>query len=186
MNKIAIAALACLLSQAVQAAPYFRLIDPSHPIIGAGLLIAPKDPLNTVAITDLALITHSTADGTIIPKSWQQILPPESWVPLQIGFGGSLRGDAVIAPGTSANIAPVLAAALLHGVDSNSAGWARAFKSALTGQGPGQLRLGGAMQGSLVKGGVFQSAKEMFPGRGIGEILGNAARIDVGYAWSFR
>lgn len=167
------------------AGSYFRLIDPAHPQIGAGLLISPKAPLETVAVTDLALITHSTADGTIIPESWRSVLPPESWVPLQVGFGGSFAGEATIAPGTSANLSPVIAAMLLRGVDSNSSGWAKALKTALSGNGQGQIRLGGALAGVVVRQGAFQSAKAAFPGQGALDIIGRAARVNVGYAWRF-
>lgn len=178
------AALICLGTQA-QASPYFRLIDPSHPHFGAGFLISPKDPTNTAGITDLAIITHSTADGTIIPATWQTIIPPESWVPFQIGFGGSFKGEAVVAPGTSANIAPIIASLTLRGVDQNSAGWARAVKTALMGTSGGGVRLGGSLAGVMVREGHFQSFKAAFPGQGFAEIVSNSARIDVGYAWSF-
>lgn len=177
------------LEKASQPAPpakhYFRLLNPHHLVIGAGFLIAPKTPLQTSSVVDLALITHSTQDGTIIPQSWQDWLPPESWVPLQVGFGGSFAGDAVGAIGTSANIAPIVASTLLHGVDKSSSGAAQAVKTALAGSDNGGIRLGGEVAGQICKGGTLQSAKEAFPGRGIGEILGNAARVDFGYAWKF-
>lgn len=179
-------ALALLMvASSSYAGPYFRLIDPAHPQVGAGFLISPKNPLDTTAVSDVALVTHSVADGTIIPESWRGIFPPVAWTPLQVGFGGSLRGDATIAPGTSANIAPAVASLLMRGVDENSSGAARAVKAALTGSGPGQIRLGGALACTLTKGGAFQSAKDACPGQGPLEIIGNAARVSVGYAWKF-
>lgn len=174
--------LACIPASAT---PYFRPIDPNHPQVGAGFLISPKDPIKTMAVSDLALITHSTKDGTIIPDNWQSLIPPESWVPLQIGLGGSFTGSATIAPGMSANLAPIVAANLLRGVDGNSSGVAQAIKTALVGSGQGYIRLGGALAGDIVNDGHFQSLKAAFPGRGIEEIIGNAARINVGYAWKF-
>lgn len=174
-----------LLSMSASANPYFRPIDPNHPQVGAGFLISPKDPIKTMAVSDLALITHSTKDGTIIPDSWQGIIPPESWVPLQVGLGGSFSGSATIAPGASANLAPIIAANLLRGVDHSSSGAAQAVKTALVGSGQGYVRLGGALAGDIVNEGHFQSLKAAFPGRGVGEIFGNAARIDFGYSWLF-
>lgn len=177
-------ALICFGSTA-HANPYFRLINPSHPQVGAGFLISPKSPLDTTAITDIALVTHSIADGTIIPESWRSVFPPVAWTPLQLGFGGSLKGDAIIAPGTSANIAPAVASILMGRVDGSSSGAAQAIKAALAGSGPGQIRLGGALACTLTKAGVFQAAKDACPGRGPLEIIGNAARVDAGYAWRF-
>lgn len=182
--KSLIAALLFLPSLSF-ASPYFRLLDLSHPQVGAGFLIAPKDPLSSIAVTELALLTHSAADGSIVPASWQSVLPPESWVPLQAGFGGSFNGELTLEAGSSANIAPVVGSLLLRGVDQNSSGWAAAIKSALVGSPDGGIRLGGALAGITVKNGVFQSAKEAFPGQGFLEIVSNAARVDFGYAWKF-
>lgn len=174
-----------LLASSAQASPYFRLIDPTHPRFGAGFLVSPKVPTETMAITDLALITHSTEDGTIVPESWQTFIPPESWTPLQLGFGGSFNGTLTIAPGMSANVAPILAALLLHGVSHSSSGAAQAVKTAMEGRDSGGFRLGGALAGVLLRDGQFQSAKAAFPGQGFLDIVGNAARVNVGYSWNF-
>lgn len=182
--KLLIAIALLVLPSITIASPYLRLFDPAHPQVGAGLLISPKTPSRTLAVTDIALVTHSTADGTIIPESWQPFLPPMAWG-LQLGVGGSFTGEATIAPGLSANLAPALAALALSKVDGQSAAWAQALKTALSGSSQGQLRIGGALAGIVAKEGHFQSAKAAFPGRGVGEILGNAARVDVGYAWKF-
>ncbi len=174
-----------LLPAAANARPYFRLMDPSHLNVGAGFLISPKDPASTIAITDLTLVTHSVEDGTIIPESWRSVFPPVAWTPLQVGFGGSLRGEAVIAVGTSANVAPSVAALLMRGVDGQSSGAAKAVKAALNGSGPGQVRLGASLACSATRGGVFQSAKQACPGQGLLDIVGNSARASVGFAWKF-
>lgn len=165
--------------------PYFRLFDAAHLQKGAGFLISPKDPKATFGIVDVALVTHSTSDGTLCDRvnpsrSW---CIPESWVPLQLGLGGSFNGEATVAPGTSANLSPIIAATVLRGIDKNSSGWAQAVKAAFQAENGSGLRLGGALAGVAVRQGHFQSAKAAFPGRGIGEILGNAARVDVGYSW---
>ena len=183
MKKLILSLLLSVPS-AAQARPYFRILDLSHPQIGAGLLIDPRAPERTLAVTDLAIITHSVEDGSMIPESWRPVVPPIAWA-FQIGAGGSFQGEATIAPGVSANLAPSIAAVALRGVDSSSAGWARAIKSALTGQGQGQLRIGGALAGVLVREGHFQSVAAAFPGRGFAQIIANAARVNVGYAWRF-
>lgn len=184
MIKI-IALLLLGLPQVAHAVPYFKFIDPNHPQMSAGFLISPKAPLDTVGVIDLALVTHKAGDGSIIPLSWQSIIPPESWVPVQIGVGGSFRDELTIAPGTSANVAPIIAANLMRSVDANGSGFASALKLALQGSAQGQIRIGGALAGKVVKNGQWQSAKEAFPGQGIGEIIGNAARIDFGFGWQF-
>lgn len=167
------------------ASSYFRPIDPSHLQIASGCLIAPKIMSQTSCVTDLALITHSDKDGSIIPESWRSILPPESWVPLQIGVGGNFNGEAVVAPGMSGNLSPVLAGLILRNVNENDGSGLAGVKSFMLGHASYQLRLGGALQGLWVHEGHFQSMKAAYPGRGIGEILGNATRLDVGLGWSF-
>ncbi len=182
MNKI----IALMLFAAPAfAGPYFRPIDPHHLQYGAGFLISPRTPQKTAGVTDIALITHSSTDGSIIPDAWQGYLPPESWTPLQVGVGGSFTGDALIGLGTSANIAPVVAGVLLHGVDASSNGWAAATKTALLGQSSSSIRLGVALAASVIQGGRFQNAKSSLPGEGFAEIVSNAARLDVGWAWKF-
>src|SRR5438552_3585414 len=101
MKKFALVAVVLSLARSGWAGPYFHLIDPAHMQMSAGFLISPKTPSNTAGVTDLAIVTHSSADGTVVPEKWQSVLPPESWVPLQVGFGGSFKGEAIIAPGTS-------------------------------------------------------------------------------------
>jgi hypothetical protein len=185
MTRLLLAAALAASASVASAAPYFRLLDPAHPQVGASFLISPKSPGATIGVTDVALVTHSPADGTVIPDAWRPYVPPVAWTPLQLGAGGSLRGDAIVAPGTSANLAPAVAALLLRGVGASSSGWAQALQAALTGTGPGQIRLGVAFAGLAVRNGTIQSAKEAFPGRGLGEIVGNSARLDCGAAWRF-
>ena len=175
--------LMCAGAMAALATPYFRLMDPSHPVIGAGFLISPKALDKTYGVTDLALITHSVVDGTIIPESMLPYFPPVAWVPLHVGGGGSFKGNVIVDIGTSMNISPTVAALLLYGVDNRSQGWAGAVKRVLEGSGSVSLRIGGSLAGNLVKDGAFQSAKEMFPGAGIGEIISNNSMLNFGMAW---
>jgi hypothetical protein len=183
--KRMIAAFLLMVPMAASATPYFRLIDPSHLQVSAGFLISPKNPSDTAGVTELALITHSTADGTIIPQSWQSIIPPESWVPLQIGAGGSFSGDAIVDFGTSMNLSPIIANTALRWINSASGGFLQGIKNALMGSQSGQIRIGYALEGKAVQGGTFQSWSGMFPGHGFGQIIGNASRIDTGVGWKF-
>lgn len=98
--------------RAAFAAPYFRPIDPAAPQIGARLLLDPRAIKNSAGVSDIALVTHSTADGSIIPGAWRGIIAPEDWTPLEIGGGGSFSGNGIIDAGASANIAPQLAGIL--------------------------------------------------------------------------
>lgn len=182
--KTLLTAVLLLSATIVNAGPYFRPLDPHHLQYGAGFLVSPKNPLDTTAMMDLALITHSTADGTIVPDNWQSFIPPESWVPLQAGFGGSFQGAATVSLGASTNMAPIMAATLFRAVDKNSSQFAQATKTALAGSPKGGFRLGLALAGLATKDGHFQSLNEMFPGRGFAAIIGNAYRVSVGYAWN--
>ena len=60
---------------------------------------------------------------------------------------------------------------------------AQAVKKALEGNGKVSVRLGGSLAGYWVRDGKFQSGKQMFPGEGFGEIMGNAAMLNFGVAW---
>ena len=86
---------------------YFKLIDLAHPQLSAGALIDPGDLKETLAVTDVAIVTHSNKDGSLIPQSWQSLLPPESWVPLQVGGGGN-AGSYIMNIGSSYNFIPVV------------------------------------------------------------------------------
>ncbi len=177
--------LVLLFAAARSEAAYFRLLDPRHIQQSAAMLYDPAGLDNSMGVTDIAIITHSTLDGSIVPERLQGYLPPEDWSPLALGFGGSLRGDAVVSAGASVNIAPQIGAMLLKAVDSNSPQWAQVIKGAFLGSGNGKLRIGWAEMGTAVKAGVFQSAKEAFPGRGALDILHRAGRIEVGWAWTY-
>jgi hypothetical protein len=164
---------------------YFRGIDVAHPEVAMGFDIAPKDLSQTTGITSLALITHSDKDGTLIPERLQAYIPPVSWAPLAVGFGGSFKQEVVLDIGTSANVSPAVAKLLMRGVDSSTTGWAAAIKRALEGESKAQIGLGVSLGGSWVKDGVFKSMKQMFPGCGPLEIVGNAARLSVNGGWKF-
>ena len=188
MKNIASVIVALMLCVGVSKAEdqkYFRLMDISHPQMGAGVNFSLVDPGRTSATTDIALVTHSVKDGTIIPASIQPYYPPVAWTPLQLGLGGSFAGDFVGTIGTSGNLSPTLAAIMLRGVSKSSNPALQALKSALEGSSSGIIRLGFVFQGEIVRGGQFQSFQAMFPGEGFGDILYNALRLNTGLAWKF-
>lgn len=73
-------ALVVLLAGPATASPYFRLVDPSHPEPVFGALVDPYHTGQTEAATLLPLITHSPADGCILPS-----IVCESWSPAAVG-----------------------------------------------------------------------------------------------------
>lgn len=169
---------------------YFRLMDPNHVHQSAAVLVDPNGNQPNVAVTDIAIFTHSTEDGSIIPASWQAYVPPENWSPLELGGGGSakvyaghLSGSAVLHIGSSVNLAPQLGALFLAKVDKTSAPALQAVKNAMLGVGGSGVRLGGGLGGTVVKDGVFQSVKEAFPGQGVVDIVKKSGRLTVGYSW---
>jgi hypothetical protein len=87
-------------------AGYFRPIDIKHPQTSLGVFSDLKSHSDTGA--NLALITHSTADGCIIPNF---CIP---WTPLAIGgsFGKELGGPSITL-GASANLLPGVEAGML-------------------------------------------------------------------------
>jgi len=115
-----------------QASPYFRPLDISHPQVSAGAIFSAQGIQQSVGVTDLALITHSTADGSIIPASLQKWIAPEDWVPLQIGAGGSFSGSAIINVGASVNVAPQIASLAIEGLGKSSSATAKALEAALS------------------------------------------------------
>jgi hypothetical protein len=162
--------------------PYFRF----RPTAGAGLIFAPQDPSNSGGVTDLALWTHSTKDGSIMPSFLRPYLPPIAWAPLQIGQGGSFNGDYIVTAGGSMDFSPALAHLLMKGVDSRGSGFLPGLKAALESQSQGlQFRLGIVFAGSLVRGGTWQPLNQAFPGSGLPDIAYRAMRFNVGPAWEF-
>jgi len=172
------------------AGTYFHLMKASAIHQSASISIDPNGVEPTVGVTDIAIITHSTADGTIIPARWQSWLPPEDWAPLTLGGGGNpaiqngkLAGTSVITTGMSVNIAPQIGAFAFKNVGSGSALWLQALKAAFLGYNGSGVRMGGGFAGDVARNGVIQSPKEMFPGQGLGDVLKKATRATIGFAW---
>jgi hypothetical protein len=111
--------LAILMLAAAQAGatPYFRLIKPGNIQPSVGALYTVSDLKKTNTVTDIAIITHSTADGSLIPVAWQKWVAPEAWTPLQIG-GGYGAGNAVLNFGCSTNVLPELSLLTVRLIDA--------------------------------------------------------------------
>jgi hypothetical protein len=182
--------LLALAAAPAGANPYFRFMGMKdgtlHPTVGAGISINPNDLSDSVAVpSDLAIITHSVDDGTIIPDALQKYFPPTAWTPFSIWYGGSLSGKAVGGYGTSLNVSPAISALLLSKVSSASSGWAGALKKALDGSSSTQIRLGYALSGTMLDSGKVLPVKDMFPGQGLPDIIKRGSRLMVGAAWTF-
>lgn len=176
--------LLMLVSVGASASPYVRPFDPVdiHQSAGCGFDTTGNAPM--ACTTDTAVLTHDTADGSIIPWQWQPLLPPEDWA-LSFGGGGDLHGEAVINGSLTANVAPQIASLLFKGVSTTSPQWEQGVKTFVDGSGNVSLRLGVGFYGDFVKQGHFQSASATFPGKGFGDILNRAKRAEVGLAWKF-
>lgn len=96
-----------LAATRAQARPYFRPLDPSHPQPVAGALLDPSRLGDTSAASLLPLVTHSPADGCLLPT-----VVCEDWTPLAVGAAmnaGKLTFD--VAP--LANVLPWMQSAAL-------------------------------------------------------------------------
>jgi hypothetical protein len=100
-GKKAMAAGLLLVAVPASSAPYFRLIDPKHPQIIAGVWTDPTGKDRPYYGSSIALITHSTKDGSLF-ESVQS-----DWALLTVG-GGYGNGEAFAAIGPSANLAPAV------------------------------------------------------------------------------
>lgn len=137
MNKLSLLIISLFLSSPAFCSPYFRFAgsESKGPFSGgwdvdAGDISAFSNG-EQYGVTDVALITHSTKDGTIIPQSWQKYIAPEDWVPLQIGGGGSFQGSAIINFGSSVNLAPQVFTPLFNALGSSKP-WVNQLRSVLT------------------------------------------------------
>jgi hypothetical protein len=183
--KLLLASLLALLAASSHATPYARPFDAKniHQSAGCGFDTTGNSPM--ACTTDIAILTHDTSDGSIIPWAWQPLLPPEDWA-VSVGGGGSIKGEAVINASATSNVAPQLASLALKGITNSSPAWAQDVKTFAEGTGALQLRLGIGFYGNAVVQGHFQSFAAAFPGRGIGDILNRAKRLEVGVAWKFK
>src|ERR1035437_7961033 len=123
-GKMLVAVVVLLAVGAVKAmaAPYFQEASPSYLPIGAGATFSMKGQGFGSAQfgNTYGLIFHKAdKNNTLVPESWQSIIPPESWVLLQVGWAGT-AGNYKVLFGSSLNLAPNIQNALSHA--ANSAG----------------------------------------------------------------
>ncbi len=101
MKKLIVAVSLMIVGKA-QAAPYFRPIDLAHIQQSGGVYYGTDG--RGQAGTAVALITHSTKDGCLLPS-----VVCEDWSPLT--FGGTFTGpNKLLAIGPSFNLAPLIKA----------------------------------------------------------------------------
>lgn len=104
-----------LLASTAQAAPYFRLLDLAKPQVSAGALVDPENSGNSSAASMLAVVSHSTRDGCLLPS-----VVCEDWTLLAVGVSAN-SGKTLLALGPSINVAPLAKALLLRGLNAVSA-----------------------------------------------------------------
>lgn len=121
-------AVLMLVSSSVNASPYFRLIDPSHPQPVVGALIDPSELGNTSAASLLPIFTHSTADGCLLPS-----IVCEDWTPLAVGASIN-AGNVTLDVAPLANVLPWVQVAALSLLPSSWAG----VRSVISGAGGSQ------------------------------------------------
>ena len=147
-----ILALMLGLSASANAAPYFRLMDPAHPVKVVGAFIDPASPENTSAGTAVALITHSTKDGCFLPS-----VVCEDWSPLMAGLAVN-AGRVQFSVGPAINLAPVAKAGLLGALNVLTAQDSLPVVKSLLGSGPSEgvsVSFGPALAVSPVSHGVI-------------------------------
>ena len=103
--------------QPVEAAPYFRLVDPAHPRPLAGVYADPFGSEAPDAGVALPLVLHRAGEGGAIIRSIQV-----DWSPLALGAGRSAGGSAFLALGPIANLAPAVKGLALAGLDALAPG----------------------------------------------------------------
>lgn len=97
------------------AAPYFHVFDPAHIYKSVGAYIDPVDSGNTAFGTPIALITHSTRDGCLLPS-----IVCEDWSPLMAGFSVN-AGRLSFNAGPAINLMPTARGGLLYIVNGLTA-----------------------------------------------------------------
>ncbi len=93
MGTFVVCATFLCLGGLADASPYFRLLDPAHPKVVAGALLAPNDLKETSAAALVPLFTHSPADGCFL----KSLGICEAWTPLAVGASmneGKITFDA--------------------------------------------------------------------------------------------
>lgn len=96
-----------LIACSAKAGPYFRLIDPANPHKVVGAFIDPINTENTSAGSAVALVTHSTRDGCLLPS-----VICEDWSPALAGLSYN-AGRFQFNIGPAVNLTPIAKQAVL-------------------------------------------------------------------------
>ncbi len=99
-------AVILMLAAPAAAAPYFRLLDISHPKPVIGALIAPEALGDSEAASLLPIFTHSPKDGCLLPS-----IVCEEWTPLAVGASIN-AGKITLDVAPLANVLPWMSAAI--------------------------------------------------------------------------
>lgn len=167
-----VAAVAGFCASSAVASPYFRVLDPTHPRLSLGSFFDIAGDQKTDHGTVLALVTHSTRDGSIF-KSVQA-----DWTLLGVG-GGYGAGNGFIAAGPSANLSPVVKSLALGLVNKlTESGQYVSLKEALSPARADQdmtVAFGPALMVPVLRDGAWVPAGKWQP----------RVRVFVGAAWAW-
>lgn len=99
-----------------EASPYFRPLELANPLWSVGVLFTPDARPVQDGFANVAVLSHSTKDGSLIPEDLQPWVPPESWA-VTLGAGGNFQ-RAVGASGVSVDLVETAQAYLFRGLDA--------------------------------------------------------------------
>ncbi len=163
-------------SASIKSHPYFRFLGQRNWNVGEGPSFSAKGLAQTQNVTMLALITHSTADGSILPQSWVDAGLADSWTPLSVGFGFG-GGTTDVRLGCSANVSPmarnliIKSLGYMHGPTARSLeGLFKAMPDNLT------FAFGPGLGAQVIRNGVFQPINKWWD---------DPVRYDFLAAWHF-
>lgn len=95
---------------------YFQFAGPGNYHIYDGALFSGKGLSKTQNGTVIAVVTHSPANGSLLPDSWVNAGYAETWAPLVIG-GGFGNGTGNVTFGPLVNIGPQVQALVLNALN---------------------------------------------------------------------
>ena len=130
MRSTLLAVLLCLPC-CVGASPYFRPVGSGNWNVGDGVSFSAKSLAQTQNVTMLALITHSTKDGSILPQSMVDAGWADAWTPLSVGFAEG-NGTTAARFGCSANLSPTATALIKKIIYQASPYYAGKYQALIT------------------------------------------------------
>lgn len=164
------------ISPAAKSHPYFRFLGKGNWNVGEGASFSAKGLAQTQNVTMLAIITHSTADGSILPQAWVDAGWADAWTPLSVGFGfGGGSTDARL--GCSANVSPTARNLAIKGLGFLHSPTAKGLKELFESM-PDNLTFafGPGLGAQIIHNGVIQPLNKWW---------GDPVRYDFMAAWHF-